>query len=292
MQNVDLLASYWTISCGLPHTDKEYSPFDFRDRVESAARAGFTGFGIWHADLEHVLRKHTLREMKQILDDNGIKHVELEFLTDWFLNGERKKQSDICKALLLDAAEAFQAHHVKVGDFYQETTPMPRLIEAFATLCAEAAERGTKVGFELMPFAMIRTLEDSLRLVEGAGASNGGICLDTWHIVKLKIPYDELRRIPSQYVTSVELNDGAFDCPWSLHEDTVNHRRLCGEGEFDVKGFIAAIQDAGYRGPWGIEVLSEELRKWPLERLTTQAFETTMAQFSGTAGPTPVRVDE
>ncbi len=280
---VDLLASYWTISCGLPHTDKEYSPFDFRDRVESAAKAGFSGFGIWHADLEHVLRNRTLSEMKQILDDNGIKHVEIEFLTDWFLEGERKKKSDLCKTMLLDAAEALQAHHVKVGDFYQETAPMPRLIEAFATLCAEGAERGTKVGFELMPFAMIKTLEDSLRLVQGVGASNGGICLDTWHIVKLKIPYHELRRIPSQYITSVELNDGTFDCPWSLHEDTVNHRRFCGEGEFDVKGFIAAIQAAGYRGPWGIEVLSEELRKWPLNRLTTRAFETTMEQFSGTA---------
>lgn len=277
---VDLLASYWTISCGLPHTDKEYSPFDFRDRVELAARAGFTGFGIWHADLEHVLRTRSLKEMKQILHDNGIKYIELEFLTDWFLDGDRKRQSDICKKRLLDAAEALQAHHVKVGDFYQETAPMPRLIEVFAKLCAEAAERGTRVGFELMPFAMIRTLEDSLRLVEGAGASNGGICFDTWHIVKLKIPYAELRRIPAQYITSVELNDGTFECPWSLHEDTVNHRRLCGEGEFDLKGFIAAMQAAGHRGPWGIEVLSEELRKWPLERLTTQAFETTMAQFS------------
>ncbi len=281
---VDLLASYWTISCGLPHTDKEYSPFDFLDRVESAARAGFTGFGIWHADLAHILRTRTLKEMKQILDDNGIKYLELEFLTDWFLDGERKRQSDICKRMLLDAAEALQAHHVKVGDFYQQTTPMPGLIEAFATLCAEAAKRGTKVGFELMPFAMIQTLEDSLKLVEGAGASNGGISLDTWHIVKLKIPYDELRRIPSQYIISVELNDGTFECPWSLHEDTVNHRRLCGQGEFDVKGFIAAMQDAGYRGPWGIEVLSEELRKWPLERLTVQAFETTMGQFHAVLG--------
>ena len=279
---VELLASYWTISCGLPHTDREYSPFDFRDRVEAAARAGFTGFGIWHADLEHVLRQHTLREMKQILDDNGIGHVELEFLTDWFLEGERKKRSDISKALLFDAAEALAAHHVKVGDFFQETVPMARLIEAFGTLCAEAAERGTKVGFELMPFAMIRTLAASLQLVEGAGARNGGICLDTWHIVKLKVAYDELRRIPPHCITSVELNDGTLECSWSLHEDTVYHRRLCGEGEFDVKGFIRAIQDAGYEGPWGIEVLSEELRKWPLERLTTRAFQTTMAQFTGT----------
>lgn len=281
--NVDLLASYWTISCGLPHTDREYSPFDFRVRVESAARAGFTGFGIWHADLEHVLQKRTLKEMKQILDGNGIKHVELEFLTDWFLTGERKKRSDNCKALLLDAAEVLQARHVKVGDFYQQMAPMACLIDAFASLCKEAAERGTKVGFELMPFAMIQSLEASLELVQGAGAKNGGISLDAWHIVKLKIPYDELRRIPSQYITSVELNDGTFECPWSLHEDTVNHRRLCGEGEFDVKGFIAAIQDAGYNGPWGIEVLSEELRTWPLERLTTQAFTTTLEQFAGTA---------
>jgi sugar phosphate isomerase/epimerase len=280
-KNVELLASYWTISCGLPHTDREYSPFDFHDRVESAARAGFKGFGIWHADLEHVLKTRSLREMKQILDDNGITHIELEFLNDWFLEGERKKQSDIRKRLLLDAAEALRAHHVKVGDFFQEKASMPRLIETFAGLCAEAAARGTKIGFELMPFAMIQTLEEALQLVEAAGADNGGICLDTWHIVKLKIPFEELRRIPAQYITSVELNDGTFACPWSLHEDTVNHRRLCGQGEFDVRGFIRAVEDAGYDGPWGVEVLSEELRKWSLERLTTEAFRTTMAQFRG-----------
>lgn len=278
-KNVELLASYWTISCGIPHTDKEYSPFDFRDRVESAARAGFKGFGIWHADMEHILKTRSLREMKQILDDNGIKHIELEFLTDWFLEGERKKQSNIRKKLLLDAAEALQAHHIKVGDFFQEKASLPHLIEAFAGLCAEGAERGTKIGFELMPFAMIDTLDDSLKLLEGAGAANGGICLDTWHIVKLKIPFDRVRRIPLQYITAVELNDGTFECPWSLHEDTVNHRRLCGEGEFDVRGFVHAVQDAGYDRPWGTEVLSAELRKWPLERLTTEAFRTTMAQF-------------
>lgn len=283
--DVELLASYWTICCGIPHTDHEYSPFDFRSRVQSAARAGFKGFGIWHADLEHVLQTLTLKEMKQILDDNGIKHIELEFLGDWFLDGERKVESGKRKKLLFGAAEALQAHHVKVGDFYQQRTPMPRLIESFAELCAEGAEHGTKVGFELMPFAMIDTLEDSLKMIEGAGASNGGICLDTWHIVKLKIPYDNVRRIPSQYVTSVELNDGTFECPWSLHEDTINHRRLCGQGEFDVRGFIAAVQDAGYKGPWGIEVLSEELRKWPLDKLTSEAFVTTMAQFSGAVQP-------
>src|SRR5882762_9018145 len=276
---VDLLASYWTISAGLPHTDKEYSPFDFRDRVESAAKAGFKGFGIWHADLDHVMKTRSLQEMKHILDDNGITHVELEFLTDWFLDGERKKKSDIQRKKLLTAAEVLHARHVKVGDFFQEKTPMPRLIGAFADLCREGGEHGTRIGFELMPFAMIQTLEESVELVEGADAINGGICFDLWHIVKLKIPYEEVARVPQKYVVSIELNDGTFEAPWSLHEDTINHRRLCGEGEFDVKGFIKQMLAADYDGPWGIEVLSQDLRNLPLNELTTRSFKTTQAQF-------------
>ena len=277
--NVDLLASYWTISGGLPHTDREHSPYDFKDRVETAAREGFRGFGIWHADLDRVREKYSLREMKQILDDNGIRHVELEFLEDWFLDGERKKQSDIRKRKLFEAAEVLRAYHVKVGDFWGEKSTPDRLVESFAALCRDAANHGTKVGFELMPFAMIRTLEEALAMVKGAGQPNGGIAFDMWHIAKLGIPYEDVARVPRQCVTSVELNDGTFQCPWSLHEDTINHRRLCGEGEFDVRGFIKAMQQVGYRGPWGIEVLSEELRKQPLVEVVPRAFRTTMAQF-------------
>ncbi|MGA7561412.1 MAG: sugar phosphate isomerase/epimerase family protein [Terriglobales bacterium] len=279
-QGVELLASYWTISAGLPHTDREYSPFDFKDRVQSAAIAGFKGFGIWHADLEHVLEKYSLKEMKQILGDNGIRYVELEFLTDWFLEGERKKVSDIRKQNLFEAAQMLSARHIKVGDFFQEQCSLPHLIDAFAALCGEAAEHGTRIGFELMPFAMIRTLKEALAMVKGAGAPNGGIVLDLWQVVKLGIPYEEVFRVPSEYVVGVELNDGTLHSPWSLHEDTIHHRRFCGEGEFDVRAFVQGMQNAGYTGPWGIEVLSAELRPRPLDELTARAFQTTMAQFS------------
>ncbi len=276
-QNVELLASYWTISGGaLPHTDREYSPFDFKDRVEAAAKAGFKGVGIWHADLDHILESRSLAEMKRILDDNGITHVELEFLCDWFLEGDRKKQSDIQKRKLLSAAAALEARHVKVGDFYHEKYSMPQLMEAFAALCSDAAEYGAKIGFELMPFAMIDSLKDSLTMIEGAGAANGGIVFDLWHLVKLRIPYEEVQQTPLKWIVGVELNDGTFTAPWSLHEDTVNHRRFCGEGEFDVKGFVECIRKAGYAGPWGIEVLSEELRRLPLQEATAHAFQTTM----------------
>jgi sugar phosphate isomerase/epimerase len=280
-KSVELLASYWTMAGGaLPHTNKEYSPFDFKDRAEAIARAGFTGMGIWHSDLEHVLKRRALKEIKEILDGNGLKHLELEFLGDWFRDGKEKRESDLRKNMLMEAAEVLGAHHIKVGDFYKKKTPMSKLIESFAALCTEAEQRGTRIAFELMPFAMLDTLEESLEMVRGAGAKNGGIAVDLWHIAKLHIPYEQVARLQAPELMSVEINDGTFEAPWSLHEDTVNHRRFCGEGEFDVRGFVECLLKAGYAGPWGIEVLSQEIRDKSLEYLTTYAFQTTMAQFS------------
>ena len=278
--NVELIASYWTLAGGAePHTDHEYSLFDFKDRVEACAKVGFKGVGIWHADLLYTLKRRSLREIKKILDDNGMKYIELEFVGDWFLTGEKKKQSDAVKKDLLAAAEVIGATHIKVGDFYHTVTPMSQVIESFGALCKDAADHGTKIVYELMPFAMIDTLQDTLAMFNGAAAKNGGIIFDLWHVVKLGIPYEEIARFPLEYFFAVELNDGTFTAPWSLHEDTINHRRLCGEGEFDITGFLDQVWKAGYRGPFGVEVLNKELRTRPLDELATRSFNTTIAQF-------------
>ena len=282
MSTVDLIASYWTLGGGaLPHTDKEYSTFEFRSRVEQAARAGFKGIGLWHADLAHVRKTHTLEEMRQILAANGMQHVEIEFLTDWFLEpGERRTQSDAMRSMLLEAAEALGARHIKVGDFFRTPVVMPQLIEEFAQLCKDAAAHGTRIAYEMMPFCGINSLEKARELVVGAGAKNGGIIFDLWHIVKLGIAYDKVWQFPPEHVLGVELNDGYVkNLPTQdLAEETTQYRRFCGQGEFDVPGFTSRMTQ--YRGPVGIEVLSKELRSWPLERAARTAYETTAAQFA------------
>jgi len=278
---VPLLASYWSIAGGAwPHTDHEFSVFSFKDRVAAAARAGFTGFGIWHSDLEHTLKSISLGDMREILDDHGMVHIELEFLNDWwFQDGERKLACDTRKRMLLDAAAALSARHIKVGDFFNTPCPMAQLIDAFGALCAEAADRGTRIQFELMPFANIHTLAGALELVSGANAKNGGIIIDLWHVVKLGIPYADVARIPSRFLGGIELNDGLLKSPLELHEETINHLQLCGEGEFDVRAFVRTMLAAGYQGPWGIEVLNAKMRDWPLEQLTQRVATTTRAQF-------------
>jgi sugar phosphate isomerase/epimerase len=281
----DLVGLYWTVSGPVEvHVGREWSLFDLADRCEHAARAGFKGTGLWHADLEHVLETRSLREVKGVLDDHGMEYLELEFLMDWFLDAgdERRRDSDATRELLFEAAAELGAHHVKVGNIPGTPCELPQLTERYAELCADAAERhDARVVYEFMPFdANVRDLDTALALVEGADAPNGGLAIDTWHMAKLGIEPDDLRRIPARHLGWVELSDGRYENMPDLIDETVNHRRLPGEGEFPVRSYVAVCRELGYDGPWGVEVLSEELRNLPIDQIFDRAYETSMAQLA------------
>ncbi len=70
----------------------------------------------WHADILEIRKKYSFQEMKHILDANGMVNIEVEWLLDWFCTDARRAASDEIRALLLDAAEALRARHIKIGD--------------------------------------------------------------------------------------------------------------------------------------------------------------------------------
>lgn len=287
--DVELLGSYWA-TCGPVeiHTGREWSLFSWRDRCAQAARVGMRGLGIWHADLEHLLEQHSLAEIKEIFDDHGLEHLELEFLTDWFLpvGDARRAASDARRKLLFDAAAALDAHHIKLGNIFATPCDRQEVTEKFAELCADAAEHhAAPLAYELMPFDVnAPTLDAALEIVEGAGAANGGLALDTWHLGKLGLPAGQLRRIPQRYITYVELVDGMVANLPDPVDETINHRRLPGEGEFDIRGYVRVIQEVGYRGAWGAEVLSADLRSLPMGEMFERVRQTSAAMFTA-AGP-------
>jgi sugar phosphate isomerase/epimerase len=265
----ELLGLYWTVSGPVEvHVGREWSLFDLRDRCAQAARVGMQGTGLWHADLEHVLETRTLAEVQQLFDGHGLTYLELEFLWEWFLDpsDERRQASDRTRALLFEAAAALSAHHIKVGNIPGTPCELPRLIEAYAELCADAAAHtDARIVYEFMPFDVnVHDLDTALALVNGADAPNGGLAIDTWHMSKLGITPDDLQRIPLSRLGWVELSDGFYENTDDLIDETVNHRQLPGEGEFPIPEYIAACRDIGYDGPWGVEVLSEELRNLPI----------------------------
>jgi len=275
----ELLGLYWTTSGPVEvHIGREWSLFDLRARCEQAARVGMAGIGLWHADLEHVLETQSLRDVRSAFDDTGLRYLELEFLMEWFLDpsDERRKESDRVRDLLWRAAAELPAHHVKVGNIPGTPCDLDTLTERYADQHHDA-----KVVYEFMPFdANVRDLETALALVDGANAQNGGLAIDTWHMCKLGISPDDLRAVPARHLGWVELSDGLYENMDDLIDETVNHRRLPGEGEFPIADYVQACRDAGYDGPWGVEVLSDDLRNRPIDEIFDRAYSTSAAALT------------
>lgn len=274
-QPIQLLGSFWTLAVGAEPLGDNRCFHDFRVRVETAAKAGFTAMGFWHTDLVEIRKKYSFSEMKRILDDNGITQIEVEWLLDWYCTDRRRAASDETRELLLDAAEGLGARHIKIGDLHNDCADVAQMAEEFGLLCRQAAERGTNVLFEMLPAAFSRapSLDQALAVCRGAGAKNGGIMLDVLHVQRTGTQAgDIVRKIGRDVPLGVEINDGTLAMPVNLLDSVVNKRLLPGDGEFDIAAFLQAVWTQGYDGPIGVEVLNQYIRKWPLETAATEAF--------------------
>ena len=277
----DLIACFWTIGGNYVFGDADHSPWDFRLRAEAAGRAGYRGIGIKHADLMRTQQRYGFEGMRSILKDNGLRQVEVEALFDWFTTGERRRASDIVRADLMQAAEELGAHHVKIaGDFTpnasQEIAPMR---DEFQVLAKQAREIGTTVSLEPIAFSSVPSLSNAVAIVGEAAGRGGGVMLDAWHVTRGGFSLTDIANLPRGAIAGAELDDGTLATVGDPISDTLNRRRFCGEGEFDLTGFIAAVHATGYDGPWGVELISEELRAMSLEEAARRSFNTTRALF-------------
>ncbi|MFI5881247.1 sugar phosphate isomerase/epimerase family protein [Streptomyces sp. NPDC051554] len=268
------LATCWTTAGdAAPDEADQRSPLNLRDRVEAARVAGFTAFGLLYADLVEAEREYGIAGIRSLFEDNGIGHVELELLTDWWADGPRRAASDTVRVGMLRAIEALGARTFKIGpDVADEPWELDVWAKEFAVLAAQADGVGARLGVEPLPWSNLRTVHDGLRLVEAAGHPAGGLIIDVWHTERAHTPPAELADVPGARIVGVELNDADSQVVGTLFEDTVHRRLLCGEGSFDLPGIVDALRTAGFRGPWGVEILSDAHRALPVREAAAAAY--------------------
>ncbi|WP_327397719.1 sugar phosphate isomerase/epimerase [Streptomyces phaeochromogenes] len=279
MTTEDLLATCWTTAGdAAPGRPDQRSPLTLRERVEAAGSAGYRGFGLLYADLVEAERAYGLSGIRSLFEDNGLVHIELELLTDWWADGAPRAASDAVRLELLRAAEALGARHLKIGpDVEDRPWELDLWAEEFAALAAQADGVGARLGIEFLPWSNLKTVHDGLRLVEAAGHPAGGLIIDVWHTERAHTPPADLASVPASRIVGVELNDADSEVIGTLFEDTVRRRRLCGEGSFDLTGIISALRTAGWTGPWGVEILSDTHRALPVREAAAAAYRTAAA---------------
>jgi sugar phosphate isomerase/epimerase len=245
----------------------------FAERLLAARSAGFAAVSMWGRDYA-AARAEGLSDadMRSMLADHGLVVGELDPAW-WWLPGA----SEVHIAPELDTedvfgfgerelfamADALGARSVNAVDVFGGSWDVDGAAEAFAGLCARAAEHDLLVHIEWLPWSKIPDLNRALDIVQRADQPNGGLNIDAWHLVRAGNSVDQLRRVPGSLILGIQLDDGPLEAESNLVDATLHHRALPGEGEFDLRGILAALSDTGTTAPVGVEVFSDALHRLP-----------------------------
>lgn len=261
-----LVATCWTSAGAIAPLDSpEASPFAALDRVRAIADTGWSGYGFGQDDLRVVAETIGFDRLKAESDALGLKHIEVEIASGWWEADDRQWRPTW--ELLLEAARILDAEFIKIGTaFGDPVSDLTPLVGPMRKLAEEAAEAGTRVALEPLPFAMVASMPQGADLVNQVGHPAAGLVVDYWHIFRAGTTLEELaRRVPVETVFGVELSDALDEIVGTLFEDTRDNRTLLLQGAQDVPGFIRTMREMGYQGAWGVEILSKEHRARSLE---------------------------
>ncbi|SDQ26923.1 sugar phosphate isomerase/epimerase family protein [Arthrobacter crystallopoietes] len=281
-----LIATCWT-SAGdaAPMRADETSPVPLAKRIAAVAQTGWSGIGLVHADLVAARDTIGYPELSRMIRDAGIGIVEVEFLNDWWTTGEERAAANGIRADLFEAAKVLGARHIKVGaGMTEQPLPLSTIAGAFADLADEAAEAGIQLALEATPFSHLRTTQEAVEVVGRSSSPSAGLLIDIWHTAKTGLSHEELWKVvPMERVAAIEVDDGYHKTVGTIFEDTINNRAYCGEGDFDSRTFVERTLEAGWTGPWGVEIISAEHRALPVLDGLKKAQDTALACFP-TAG--------
>jgi sugar phosphate isomerase/epimerase len=261
---IELIATCWTSAGDVrPGRTDDTSPVLLEERVAAVAAAGYTGIGLGWPDLEAAEARIGLPAVRELIAAAGLRHIELEFIDNWWIDGPRREASDRVRLGLLRAAEALGARHIKVGCGSFGDSRDHRVLRAELGLLADqAADHGTRVVLEPGAGSALDLTGEAIPLLAELAHPAAGLLLDPWHLVRAGLPYEQaLADLAPELLRAVELSDGAARCVGTLMDDTFDRRLAPGLGEFDVPAFVRTVRRLGYTGPWGVEVMSDRTRQ-------------------------------
>jgi sugar phosphate isomerase/epimerase len=226
------------------------------DRVRLAAANGFDSIGLFvgnYATLE--AEGFAPGGLRELLDEHGIRLAEIEVIPGLGRDGVGGERAGEMEEIAFRMADEFGCRYLQV--IGPADMPVAEAGAAFGALCDRAADHGLVTGLEFLPFTDIVTVHDARAVVEAAGRPNGGICVDIWHHERGANDLAAIATLPGELITGVQLNDGTRvpEDP-DYYTDCLRNRRPLGDGEFDVDGFLSALETAGCAVPWSLEVCS------------------------------------
>ena len=220
-------------------TALDFSPPEI---IELAARTGYDQAGVRLLPVAPGAVAYPLmddarmlRETLARMNDTGVKVFDLELIR---LDG----QFDLQRYLpFFEVGAQLGAKAVLVAG---DDPEQGRLIEHYARLCDAMQPFGLSADLEFMPWTAVNDLASALHIVEQADRANGGILVDALHFDRSDSRFEDLQRIPAQWLHYAQICDAQAGLNFSTEQmiHTARCERLLpGDGNIDVQGLFDAL---------------------------------------------------
>ena len=265
----------------------------FRDILTAASAGGFRGVSLWPHHVASA-RSEGLSDadLRSLLSDHGLTALEVEPVLAWLPQGalapELMKLAGPAPEEFFALAEALGAATLLAVDGFGASAERAAIVDAFAALCAGAARHGLQVKLEFTPWSAIPDAATAARIVQGAGRPNSGILIDTWHFFRAGADLASIRALPGPLVQGVQINDAPRERTGEdLAQESMHARLLPGEGDIDLRGFMAALAAIGSTAPIGVEVFSDALSGLAPEEVGRRVGDATRALLASVRAAAP-----
>ncbi len=203
--------------------------------IELAARTGYDHAGVRLLPVAPGAVAYSLMDDKPMLretlarmNDTGVKIFDLELI-------RLDAQFDVNRYLpFFEVGAQLGAKAVLVAGDDQEQN---RLIEHYAQLCDAMRPFGLSADLEFMPWTAVNDLASALHVVEQADRTNAGILVDALHFDRSDSRFEDLQRIPAQWLHYAQICDGPALRP-NTQKGLIHaarcERLLPGEGDIDL----------------------------------------------------------
>ncbi|MBO0732566.1 MAG: sugar phosphate isomerase/epimerase, partial [Acidimicrobiaceae bacterium] len=168
---------------------------------------------------------------------------------------------------LRPAVDALGPSHVLT---MMRTRPKPEALERLVRI-AELLEVALALEFAPGPVA---TVADALAIAEELGPRHAGILADTYHFFRAGSTWEMLETVPAAHLPIVQFDDALPAEDDDYMRETTERRAWPGEGELQLGRFAATLRERGWDGVVSVEVLSQPLRRLPVEVFARRAYET------------------
>jgi sugar phosphate isomerase/epimerase len=143
--------------------------------------------------------------------------------------------------------------------------PTPASLATLERCSEQLAAAGVRMALEFVAYTGVATLGEAVEICGTVGWERCGVLLDSWHFFRSGAPWSVLRSVSGEQLALVHVNDGGPSAGADPVFESRNLRLPAGRGTFPLANLGAILAELGYAGVVSAEVLSEELRRLPLE---------------------------